>query len=370
MPEALDVAIAEQFAIEGRLVEASVHTSGIINDTFISRYETPRGITHYVHQRINQNVFKEPEKVMENIERVTRYARQRILAEGGDADRRTLTLVPTHEGRSYYRTPGGDYWRTYLFIEGAHTYEVSDNPTYIYQAAKAFGSFQRLLDSLPGSRLHETIPGFHNTPRRLTAFREAVKADAVDRAQECRQEIDFLLERADYAPVVVDRLADGRIPERVTHNDTKLNNVLIDDQTGEGICVIDLDTTMPGSALYDFGDLIRMGAATAPEDESDLSKVTVSLPLFDSLARGYLDAVRGFLTPTECEHLAFAGILITYEQALRFLMDYLKGDVYYKIRRRQHNLDRARNQIKMVADMEANRLQMQAIIEKYAYQVE
>ena len=365
MADELDLTIARQFAIEGRLLDAVPHTSGIINDTFVSRYETPQGIKRFVHQRINQNVFKEPLKVMENIERVLRYARERILAEGGDPDRETLTLVPTRDGNSYVCTPSGDTWRTYVFIEGAHTYEVSDNPTYVYEAAKAFGNFQKLLDSLPGGRLHETIPGFHYTPRRFTAFVEAVQADAAGRVRECSQEIGFLYERESYASIVTRMLEGGLIPERVTHNDTKLNNVLIDDRTGKGICVIDLDTMMPGSVLYDFGDLIRMGAATAPEDEVDLSKVTVNLEMFDHLARGYLDATRHFLTPLEIEHLVFGGMLITYEQAIRFLMDYLKGDVYYKIRRPTHNLDRARNQIKMVADMERFRSQMTATIQKY-----
>ncbi len=366
MAEELDPSIARQFAIEGRLLDAAPHSSGIINDTFVSRYETPGGVKRYIHQRINQNVFREPVKVMENIERVTRYARERILAAGGDPERETLTLVPTREGRSYYCTPTGDYWRTYHFIEGARTYEVSDNPTHVYEAAKAFGHFVKLLDSLPGPRLHETIPNFHYTPRRFAAFTEAVQADPAHRARECRAEIQFLLEREAYAPVVTRMLEEGRIPERVTHNDTKLNNVLIDDATGKGICVIDLDTMMPGSVLYDFGDLIRMGAATAPEDEADLSKVTVNLAMFDQLAHGYLDATRDFLTPLEIEYLVFGGILITYEQAIRFLMDYLKGDVYYKVRRPGQNLDRARNQIKMLADMERLRPQMEAIIQKYA----
>jgi hypothetical protein len=366
MSDVLDLNIPQQFAIEGRLVDAVPQSSGMINDTFVSSYQSSHGTTRYVHQRINQNVFKEPVKVMENIERVTHYARERILAAGGDPDRESLTLVPTRSGASYYCTPAGDTWRTYLFIEGAHTYEVSDNPTHVYQAAKAFGNFQKLLASLPGERLHETILNFHYTPRRFAAFQEALQLDPANRARECRPEIQFLLERESYAPVVVDLLAQGHIPERATHNDTKLNNVLIDDITGEGICVIDLDTTMPGSVLYDFGDLIRMGAATAAEDESDLSKVTVNLAMFDHLARGYLDAARDFLTPLEREHLVFGGILITYEQSIRFLMDYLKGDVYYKTRRPGQNLDRARNQIKMVSDMELYRSQMDAAVRKYS----
>ena len=256
------------------------HLPGQVSDT--------TGITRYIHQRINHHVFKEPEKVMENIERVTRYAREQILAAGGDPDRETLNLIPARSGKSYYCTPEGEYWRTYKFIEGAHTYDVAKNLQQVHHAAKAFGEFQKLLDSLPGPRLHETIPNFHHTPKRFETFVQALQIDAANRAKQVKPEIDFILAREKDASVVVDLLAQGKLPERVTHNDTKLNNVLIDDQSGEGICVIDLDTMMPGSALYDFGDLIRMGTATAAEDEADLSRVGVNIRLFDPLAHGYL----------------------------------------------------------------------------------
>ncbi len=354
--------IVQQFQIDGTFIDLAPHGSGHINDTYLGRYQTAHGVERFIHQRINHQVFRQPEKVMGNIERVTRYAREQIQAAGGDPSRETLTLVPTRAGASFFRTPAGEYWRTYRFIRGVHTCEVATEPRQAYHAARAFGRFQKLLDSLPGERLHETIPNFHHTGKRFAAFQQAVRADVHHRAQFCRAEIDFILQRQADAAVVVDMLDQGLLPERVTHNDTKLNNVLMDDQTGEGICVIDLDTMMPGSALYDFGDLIRMGTATAPEDEPDLSKVSVDLNMFDWLARGYLEAARDFLTPQEWQYLPFGGKLITFEQAIRFLGDYIQGDVYYKIHRPGHNLDRARNQIKMVADMEQKMDQMQAIV--------
>ena len=355
-------AIAREFDIPGRFLSAEPHGGGHINDTFLSRYETQAGVRRYIHQRINHNVFREPWKVMENIERVTRYAREQIAAAGGDPERETLNLVLARDGKSYIVTPRGDTWRTYHYIDGARTYELPENDRMVYNAAHAFGRFQTLLGSLPGERLHETIPNFHHTRKRFETFLQILSADPANRAAPVNAEIDFILAREKDASVVVDLLAQGKIPERATHNDTKLNNVLIDDLTGEGICVIDLDTMMPGSALYDFGDLIRMGAATAAEDEPDLRKVGIDLRLFEQLARGYLSAAGSFLTATEREHLAFAGRLITYEQAIRFLGDYLNGDTYYKTHRPGHNLDRARTQIMMIAEMERQQEAMEVVI--------
>ncbi len=346
-------------------MEIYPYGGGHINDTLLGVYQTPTGPARFIHQRINHNVFKQPEKVMENIQRVTRYARERIRASGGNPDRETLTLVPAEDGRSYYQAPDGSYWRTYTFIDGARTYDIAQNLEQVYHAARAFGNFQKLLDDLPGERLHETIPSFHHTRRRFDAFVQALDNDPVNRAYGVKAEIDFILQREKDASIVMDLLAQGKLPERVTHNDTKLNNVLIDDQTGEGICVIDLDTMMPGSALYDFGDLVRMGTATAAEDERDLSRVGVDLQLFGELARGYLDSTRDFLTSTELDLLVFGGRLITYEQAIRFLGDYLNGDVYYKIHRPDHNLDRARTQIKMLAEMERKQDAMEEFVRRY-----
>jgi hypothetical protein len=365
--------ISAHFDIPGTYLGAAPHGGGHINDTFLARYQIPgcaSGEQCFIHQRINHYVFKEPEKVMENIERVTRYAREQIIAAGGDPQRETLNLVPARDGRSYYHIPEdtpdsgpfGGYWRTYLFISGAHTYEIAENLDQVYHAACAFGNFQKLLDSLPGPRLHETIINFHHTRKRFETFKKALEADPAGRAITVQPEIDFILQREKDAAVVVDLLAQGQLPERVTHNDTKLNNVLIDDVTGQGICVIDLDTMMPGSAMYDFGDLIRMGTATGAEDERDLTKVGVDLRLFAELARGYLSAARDFLTPLEWDLLVFGGKLITYEQAIRFLGDYLNGDIYYKTHYPDHNLVRARTQIKMIEDMERKQGQMETII--------
>ncbi len=358
--------ISGHFDIPGKFVDAAPHGKGYINDTYLARYETPAGLGCFIHQRINHHVFVEPVKVMENIERVTRYAREQIIAAGGDPQRETLNLVPARDGRSFYDIPEdapfGGYWRTYLFIGGARTLEVAENLEQVYHVARAFGKFQKLLDSLPGSRLHETILNFHHTRKRFETFRKALEANPAGRAETSRREIDFILRREKDASLVIDLLAKGELPERVTHNDTKLNNVLIDDRTGEGLCVIDLDTMMPGSTLYDFGDLIRMGTATAAEDEPDLNKVGVDLRLFTELSRGYLSATRDFLTPTELELLVFGGRLITYEQAIRFLGDYLNGDTYYKTQYKDQNLVRARTQIKMVAEMERKQGEMEAII--------
>ena len=229
-------------------------------------------MVRYIHQRINHHIFREPEQVMANIVRVTRVRRGAVRVAGGDPARETLTVIPALDGQPYYRTADGDTWRTYLFIEGARTYDQVEEVRHVYTAANAFGHFQRLLAGLPGERLHETIPGFHHTAQRFAAFVQALERDAHNRAAAARAEIDFILACSADARVVVDLLAEGRIPERVTHNDTKLNNVMIDERTGEGICVIDLDTVMPGSALYDFGDLVRTGAVTGAEDEPDLCR--------------------------------------------------------------------------------------------------
>jgi thiamine kinase-like enzyme len=358
----LPQSIIEQFQVPGRLLEVRLYGQGYINDTYLGVYQAETGQRKVVFQRINTNVFRRPEEVMENIWRVTQHARSKIEAAGGDPQRETLTLIPTRAGGWWLQAPNGEAWRAYHYIEGARAVETAENLQQVYAAARAFGQFMAQMDDLPGPRLHETIPDFHHTPRRLDTFVNILNADPAGRAAEAHAEIEFLLQRAAEASVVVDLLALGRLPERVTHNDTKLNNVLIDSQTGAGICVIDLDTTMPGSALYDFGDLIRMGAATAAEDERDLSRVHVDMDLFAALARGYLDAAGALLQPAEWDLLAFAGRLITYEQALRFLGDHLNGDQYYKTRYPGQNLDRARTQIHMQKMMERSQAEMEKVI--------
>jgi Ser/Thr protein kinase RdoA (MazF antagonist) len=358
-------AICGSFQTEGRYLGSCPIPSGHINETYCSEFESGSGVVRYVNQRINHTVFREPEKLMENIERVTRFAEKRIREAGRDSLRETLNLVPTREGRSFHRTPGGEYWRMFLFIEGARTYDKVENLDHVYAASNAFGGFQKLLSELPGDRLHDTIPDFHNTAKRFETFRAVLAEDTRNRAGSVGPEIRFVLDREADVGLIVRGLDEGRIPERVTHNDTKLNNVMIDDETGRGICVIDLDTVMPGSILYDFGDSVRLGAATAAEDERDLSKVGFDLRLFDRLAAGYLDAARDFLTPAEAELLTFSAKLMTLECGMRFLTDHLAGDVYFRIHREGHNLDRARTQFKMVAEMERRTEEMQSVVRKY-----
>ncbi len=358
--------IIAKFQIEGDLKEVMPYGSGHINDTFVSIFKTDSGQKRFVHQRINHFVFKQPEHLMENIDRVTKHLRQKIQQAGGDPDRETLNLVPTTDGASFCRDDDGNYWRTYLFIEGAQTYDIVESNDQIYNASKAFGEFQKLISDMPGERLHETIPNFHNTKWRFAVFKEALEKDPENRSASVKDEIDFVLEREAVASVIVDLIEQGKTPERITHNDTKLNNVMIDDETGEGICVIDLDTVMPGVPMYDFGDSARLGTNPAAEDEKDLSKVCMDIEKFDCLANGYLSTAKEFLTPIEIEHLAFSAKLITFEIGTRFLTDYLSGDVYFKIHRPEHNLDRCRTQFKMVTDMEEKAEQMEAIIAKYS----
>ena len=359
------VEIAARFRIDGRFIDAAAYGSGHINRTFVSRVQTGGGIVRFVHQQINHDIFKRPEDLMSNIERVTAHIREKYIAAGQDPARRVLTLVPALDGRSFHRTDDGEYWRTYLFVEDAHTRDVAGSPKHAYSAAKAFAEFQLMVSDLPGQRLHETILHFGDSGRRFDALVEAIEKDLAGRAAAARGEIDFALAREDIVPVLDDLLAQGRVPERIIHYDTKINNVLIDDRTGEGICVIDLDTVMPGMAMYDFGDMVRLGAATAAEDERDLSKVHLDLEMFESLTRGYLQTAAGFLTPTEIDHLAPSARLFTLTTGIRFLTDYLAGDVYYRTHRPGQNLDRCRTQFAMVREMEDSANQMAAIVDRY-----
>jgi Ser/Thr protein kinase RdoA (MazF antagonist) len=359
-------AIVAQFTFEGEFLEAQRCGIGHINGTYAARFRKTDGTVHrYILQRINHEVFKRPEELMHNIEKVTVHLRKKIIAAGGDPERETLNLVPTVDGRAFYKTAEGDYWRAYIFIEGAQTYQVVAHLDHFYNAGKAFGKFQQLVSDFPAEQLYETIPDFHHTPKRFDAFVRSVESDARNRAQAARAEIEFVQQRAEEMPVLVDLLSRGELPRRITHNDTKFNNVMIDDETGEGICVVDLDTVMPGLPLYDFGDAIRSGANPAAEDEPDLAKVCMDLDLYESFARGYLETARDFLTPTEIAYLPFSARLMTLECGMRFLADYLDGDVYFGIHRPGHNLDRCRAQFKMVQDMEEKFEQMVRIVERY-----
>jgi len=337
--------------------------SGHINDTFAVTYSQGHKPVKYIQQRINNHVFREPAKLMENIARVTDHQRRKLPEAGESAiSRFCLRLVRAKDEQPFYIDEEGKYWRAYVFIENAHSYDVVEIPKQAYEAATAFGRFQKTLVDLPGGRLHEIIPDFHNTRKRFEALQLAVQADAFDRVKLCEKEIAFARERRAISSVLVDLLAAGRLPERISHNDTKLNNILFDDLTQSGICVIDLDTVMPGSALYDFGDLVRSSTSSAAEDEKDLDKVYMQIPMFEALARGYLAETRDFLTDLEKEHLVFSGRLIAFELGLRFLTDFLNNDTYFKTKFEQHNLVRCRTQFKLVQSIEENEEQMQQII--------
>ena len=357
--------IGQGFQIMGDYMFGEPYGSGHINDTYAVTYSQGHKPVKYIQQRINEHVFPDPTKLMENISRVTDHQRRKLLEVGeSEITRFCLQLVRAKDEQPFYIDEEGKYWRTYIFIENAHSYDVVETPKQAYEAAAAFGRFQKTLVDLPGGRLHEIIPNFHNTRKRYEALQQAVRADAFNRVKFCEKEIAFALERQAISSVLVDLLAAGRLPERITHNDTKLNNVLLDDLTQDGICVIDLDTVMPGSALYDFGDLVRTSTCPAAEDEKDLSKVFIQLPMFEALAQGYLSAARDFLTDLEKEHLTFSGKLITLEIGLRFLTDFLNGDTYFKTKFDQHNLVRCRTQFKLVQSIEENEERMRKIIEQ------
>jgi hypothetical protein len=351
-------AVARQFQIRGDFVSAEPYGSGHINDTFCVVFDQAGTRVRYIFQRINHLIFKQPVALMENIQRVTTHLGQ-ALAQEPDASRRVLNLVPSRDGQPFHRDAAGYYWRVYFFIEHARTYDAVLSPAQAFAAARAFGRFQELLADLPAPRLHDTIPDFHHTPKRFAALEQAIEQDPVNRAHSAKAEIDFALRHQPLTRV----LLDANLPERVTHNDTKLNNVMLDEATGEGICVIDLDTVMPGLALYDFGDMVRTTTSPAKEDERDLSKVTMQFPMFEALVKGYLNTASGFLTRDEKQLLAVSGQLITLEIGLRFLTDYLAGDTYFKVHREGHNLDRCRTQFKLVASIQQQRAQMDKVVE-------
>lgn len=354
--------IIAQFAFQGEHAGEEVCTDGHINDTYFLEFRDGEKKRRYVLQRINSHVFWDPAGVMANIEAVTSHIRQKVTEQGGDPEREVMTVISTRSGKPYYRCSQGEYWRAYNFIEGARTYQKVEDPVHFYHAGRSFGQFQLLLADFPADSLQETIPSFHDTRRRFQDLLQAIEADPKGRVAQVKQEIAFVLEREADTGVIVDLIASGEIPLRVTHNDTKLNNIMLDDETGEGICVLDLDTVMPGSALYDFGDAIRFGASTAEEDETDLDLVSVDLELFTEFARGYLSMARDFLTPAEIDHLAFSVKLITLETGIRFLTDYIEGDVYFRTAYPEHNLHRARTQFKLVEEMEALMPKMEEII--------
>lgn len=359
--------IADQFRIEGELASLKPFLGGHINDSYRLEFVENAGARHYLLQRINTGIFHRPEELMVNIERVTAHIARRLAAEGrADLDRGVLRLVPSRDGRSWHRTPAGDYWRIYHFIDGSMATETVKTAEEAERAGQAFGDFQGLLSDYAGPRLNNTIPDFHNTPWRMEALERAATEDAGGRLREVRAEIEFVRARRQLAHVLLELHRSGQVQERIVHNDAKMSNVLMDAASGEALCVTDLDIVMPGLSLFDFGDMVRSMTSRCPEDASDPARATVELPLFEGLVRGYLSAAGGFLLPVERDHLVQAGLVITLEQGVRFLTDHLAGDTYYKTSRPNQNLDRCRTQLHFVASIEENAEALEKIASKCA----
>ena len=353
------------FAIDGEFVSCEPYGSGLINRTYVAVYNEGGRRVRYIVQRINTNLFKNVDGLMNNIKLVTEFNRAEIMKRGGDPDRESLTLVPTKNGGTYFRTEEGDCYRVYVFIENAKGYDVVEKPEHFYESAVAFGKFAMLLDRFDSSKLFEVLPDFHNTVKRFDNFRRSLEADKFNRAKDVKKEIGFALEREKITHTIVDLLASGKMPSRVTHNDTKLNNVLIDTRTDKAVSVIDLDTMMPGSICYDFGDSIRFGCNPCLEDTPETEKVIFNMPLFETYTKGYLSVFGDTITDIERKNLPMSAILMTYECGIRFLTDYLDGDVYFRKTREGQNIDRTRTQFKLVSDMEKRYDEMLSAVEKY-----
>ncbi|MBE7037486.1 MAG: aminoglycoside phosphotransferase family protein [Ruminococcaceae bacterium] len=340
--------------------DIEVYGNGHINDTYLCE-TAPR----FILQKINTNVFNNPTDVMENIYNVTKHLSEKIKKAGGDADRETLTVIPTKNNEIYYKNSDGACFRMYKYIENSVSYDVAEDPKILCSAGRAFGKFQKMLSDFPAEKLHETIIDFHNTPIRVKQLETAIENNSANRLDNVKEEIEFAKRYAKYADKIVSEMALGTVPLRVTHNDTKLNNVLFDEKTNDGVCVIDLDTVMSGSLLYDFGDALRFGASSCVEDETDENKIWFDLEKFEQFAKGFLSEVKDCLTQKEIELLPVSALIMTYECGIRFLADYLNGDTYFKIHKENHNLDRARNQFKLVEDIESKFNDMAKIVAKY-----
>ena len=350
----------------GQLVGAVRYGSGHINDTFVVHTQPGEDpCRRFILQRISSAAFKHPDEVMANIVGVTSFLGEKIKEAGGNPARETMSVWATKSGENFYTDSEGGAWRVYPFVEDTICLQKAETPELFAASARAFGKFQRMLNDYPADTLYETIPKFHDTEDRLAKLKAAVAADVMGRVKEVGPELKFVQEREADCSVALSALRDGRLPLRVTHNDTKLNNILIDRESGEGICVIDLDTVMPGLAINDFGDSIRFGANHSAEDERDLTKVNFDLELFDVYAAGFLEGAGGALTETELDYLPWGAKLMTLECGIRFLTDYLEGDHYFRIHREGQNLDRCRTQFKLVSDMEAAWDDMKAVVDKY-----
>ncbi len=366
MAEAYLDEVLAAFDMGAPVVGAIRFGQGHINDTFVVHTQPEdRCCQRFILQRMSAAAFKRPDQLMENIIGVTEYLGREIERRGGDRDREALRVIRPRNGQPYYTDRDGGAWRLYPFVEETVCYQTAQTPELFAASGRAFGHFQRLLQGYPAQTLHETIPRFHDTEDRLAKLKAAAAADKLGRAAECRPEIDFMLAREADCSVALQALRDGVLPLRVTHNDTKLNNVLMDKTTGEGVCIIDLDTVMPGLAINDFGDSIRFGANHSAEDETDLSKVQLDVRLFAVYTQAFLEGAGGTLTEKEVEYLPWGAKLMTLECGIRFLTDYLEGDVYFHISREKQNLDRCRTQCKLVRDMEEHWDELAEIVKKY-----
>ena len=355
--------VVKGFQVEGNVTEYIPFGNGHINDT---RLVTMDNGVQFVLQRINKNVFKRPDLLMENYVGVTEFIRKKIEKMGGDPLREVLNAIPAKDGKPYIIDEEGQYWRLLVYVTDSMSYDKVERPEQFYDSAVSFGDFQYMLRDYPAHTLYETIVNFHNTPDRYRQLMEAVECDAKGRLKEVGAEVEFAKARREFANTLENAHKEGRLPLRVTHNDTKLNNILFDTNTGKALCVVDLDTIMPGYSVNDFGDSIRFGATTALEDETDLSKVNFDISLYELYVKGFIEGAKGGLTEGELEMLPIGAIMMTFECGMRFLADYLNGDTYFRIHRPSHNLDRCRNQFKLVSDMEAHLDEMKAIVKKYA----
>ena len=354
--------IVAAFEVEGKVVDYVPFGNGHINDT---KLVTMDNGVQFVLQRINKNVFKRPDLLMENYVGVTKFIRNKIENMGGDPLREVLNAIPTKEGLPYTIDEEGQYWRLLVYVTESMSYDKVERPEQFYDSAVSFGDFQYMLRDYPAETLHETIVNFHNTPDRFRQLTEAIENDVKGRLVEVAAEVEFAKAREEFAWTLENAHKEGKLPLRVTHNDTKLNNILFDTNTGKALCVVDLDTIMPGYSVNDFGDSIRFGATTALEDETDLTKVNFDISLYELYVKGFIEGAKGGLTEGELEMLPIGAIMMTFECGMRFLADYLNGDTYFRIHRPSHNLDRCRNQFKLVRDMEAHLDEMKAIVKKY-----
>jgi len=357
--------VSQQFRIYGQLLHAELCKIGHINETYTATYDQGGVLVRYIHQKINKNVFRDPVAVMENIMRVTTHLLNKLRQNGAhQITRRVLTVIPTHDGLPYYVDEYGDYWRTFVCVEKVHSLEVAETLEHAFEAGRAFGEFQTLLSDLPGERLHVTIPDFHNACKRLDTLKAVIEADPVGRVKDAKEEIAFAREQEPWVRNLMDAFEKEKIPERITHNDTKFNNVLLDWETGKAMCVVDLDTVMAGRVHYDFGDLVRSTTSPTREDDTNLEAVKVQIPMFEALTRGYLSEAKKFLTPQEKKFLHVAGRLMTFTLGVRFLTDYLQGDTYFRVHRPQHNLDRCRNQFALVRSLIEHEQEMEDIVRR------